>query len=115
MSSLKDIMDVDVEPIESSAYRRSREAAQEQTSHSPIASSSEIPSQSIDDDHNKKDKIFQQKHSTLDQTFRKVDRNSPSPVVRHLQIGGRSLPITAESCKTPTYIGQERPYGSKYP
>jgi hypothetical protein len=53
MSSLKDIMDVDVEPLESQAYRRSREAAQEQASRPPIALSSETPSPSIDDDDNK--------------------------------------------------------------
>jgi hypothetical protein len=53
MSSLKDIMDVDVEPLESQAYRRSREAAQHQASSRPsIAPSSETPSPSIDDDDN---------------------------------------------------------------
>jgi hypothetical protein len=50
MSSLKDIMDVDVEPLESQAYRRSREAAQHQASSRPsIALSSETTSPSIDD------------------------------------------------------------------
>ena len=52
MSSLKDIMDVDVEPLESQAYRRSREA-QQQASRPPIAPSSETPSPPIDDDDNK--------------------------------------------------------------
>jgi hypothetical protein len=52
MSSLKDIMDVDdVEPLESQAIRRSREAAQQQASHPPIAPSSETPSPPIDDDN----------------------------------------------------------------
>jgi hypothetical protein len=51
MSSLKDIMDVDVEPLESQAYRRSREAAQQQASRPPIAPSSETPSPPIDDDN----------------------------------------------------------------
>lgn len=41
MSSLKDIMDVDVEPLESQAYRRSREAAQQQAS-SRLSITSEI-------------------------------------------------------------------------
>ncbi|RDL37949.1 uncharacterized protein BP5553_05382 [Venustampulla echinocandica] len=51
MSSLKDIMDVDVEPLQSQAYRRSREAAQQQaSSHSSIAIPSETPSPAPDDD-----------------------------------------------------------------
>ena len=49
MSSLKDIMDVDVEPLESQAYRRSREAAQQQASRPSIAPSSATPSPPIDD------------------------------------------------------------------
>lgn len=50
MSSLKDIMDVDVEPLQSQAYRRSREAAQQQaSSHSSIALPSETPSPAPDD------------------------------------------------------------------
>ncbi|KAK0116697.1 hypothetical protein ONS96_012549 [Cadophora gregata f. sp. sojae] len=49
MSSLKDIMDVDVEPFESQAYRRSREAAQQQASFPPIAPSTETPSPPVDD------------------------------------------------------------------
>jgi hypothetical protein len=52
MSSLKDIMDVDVEPLESQAYRRSREAAQQQaSSRAAIAPSSGTPSPPIDDDN----------------------------------------------------------------
>lgn len=44
MSSLKDIMDVDVEPLESQAYRRSREAAQQQaSSHLSITSETSTP------------------------------------------------------------------------
>ena len=35
MSSIRDIMDVDVEPLESQAYRRSREAAQQDSPTSP--------------------------------------------------------------------------------
>ncbi len=49
MSSLKDIINVDVEPFESQAYRRSREAAQDQASRLPIAPSTEIPSPPVDD------------------------------------------------------------------
>ncbi|PVH80575.1 hypothetical protein DL98DRAFT_187095 [Cadophora sp. DSE1049] len=49
MSSLKDIMDVDVEPFESQAYRRSREAAQQQASLLPITPSTETPSPPVDD------------------------------------------------------------------
>ncbi|KAH9223689.1 hypothetical protein DL95DRAFT_101710 [Leptodontidium sp. 2 PMI_412] len=49
MSSLKDIMDVDVEPFESQAYRRSREAAQQQASRPPIAPSTETSSPPVDD------------------------------------------------------------------
>jgi hypothetical protein len=41
MSRLKDIMDVDVEPLESQAYRRSREAAKLQASLPAIAPSAE--------------------------------------------------------------------------
>ncbi|TAQ83741.1 hypothetical protein B7494_g7943 [Chlorociboria aeruginascens] len=52
MSSLKDIMDVDVEPLESQAYRRSREAAQQQTlrSFNDLIPSSEPPLSLLDDD-----------------------------------------------------------------
>ncbi|TVY56525.1 Zinc finger protein klf1 [Lachnellula cervina] len=52
MSSLKDIMDVDVEPLESQAYRRSREAALQKASLPSIAPSSTTPSPSIEDDDN---------------------------------------------------------------
>ncbi|TVY82717.1 Zinc finger protein [Lachnellula suecica] len=53
MSSLKDIMDVDVEPLESQAYRRSREAAQQASSRPSIAPSSPSPSIEDDDVNNK--------------------------------------------------------------
>lgn len=56
MSSLKDIMDVDVEPLESQAYRRTREAAQQQASLSSITPSSTTPSPSIEDDDNNNNK-----------------------------------------------------------
>ncbi|KAE9378029.1 hypothetical protein N431DRAFT_171451 [Stipitochalara longipes BDJ] len=48
MSSLKDIMDVDVEPLESQAYRRSKEAAQQQASRAVTAPSPETPSPPVD-------------------------------------------------------------------
>ncbi|TGO07582.1 hypothetical protein BTUL_0264g00150 [Botrytis tulipae] len=48
MSSLKDIMDVDVEPLESQAYRR-KEAAQQQASRPSIDPSSQSPSPQLDD------------------------------------------------------------------
>lgn len=48
MSSLKDIMDVDVEPLESQAYRR-KEAAQQQASQPSIDPSSQSPSPQLDD------------------------------------------------------------------
>ncbi|KAH8685999.1 hypothetical protein BGZ60DRAFT_511139 [Tricladium varicosporioides] len=50
MSSLKDIMDVDVEPLESQAYRRSREAAQHQASRPSIIQTAETPSPPVEDD-----------------------------------------------------------------
>lgn len=48
MSSLKDIMDVDVEPLEAYAYRRSKEAAQRLASQTSSAQAPSIqaPSQS---------------------------------------------------------------------
>src|ERR1700710_2358953 len=49
MSSLKDIMDVDVEPLESQAYRRAKEAAQHQAAHPFIDRSSATPSPQPDD------------------------------------------------------------------
>jgi hypothetical protein len=49
MSKLKDIMDVDVEPLESQAYRRSREAAKLQAPLPPIAPSAETTLPSIVD------------------------------------------------------------------
>jgi hypothetical protein len=42
-------MDVDVEPLQSQAYRRSREAAQQQASLPPIATSAETPPPPIND------------------------------------------------------------------
>lgn len=45
-------MDVDVEPLESQAYRRSREAALQKASLPSIAPSSTTPSPSIEDDDN---------------------------------------------------------------
>lgn len=48
MSSLKDIMDVDVEPLESQAYRR-KEAAQQQASRPSIDPSSQSSSPQLDD------------------------------------------------------------------
>ncbi len=50
MSSLKDIMDVDVEPLESQAYRRSKEAAQQQASRAVTAPSPATPSPPVDID-----------------------------------------------------------------
>lgn len=44
MSSLKDIMDVDVEPLQSQAYRRAREAAELQASRPSIDHPSASPS-----------------------------------------------------------------------
>ncbi|KAM3072236.1 hypothetical protein ACMFMG_009052 [Clarireedia jacksonii] len=52
MSSLKDIMDVDVEPLESQAYRR-KEAAQQQASHPSLDPSSQSPSPQLDDNRGK--------------------------------------------------------------
>ncbi|RAL59401.1 hypothetical protein DID88_006889 [Monilinia fructigena] len=48
MSSLKDIMDVDVDPLESQAYRR-KEAAQQQASRPSIDTLSQSPSPQLDD------------------------------------------------------------------
>ncbi|KAI9054162.1 hypothetical protein LZ554_001333 [Drepanopeziza brunnea f. sp. 'monogermtubi'] len=48
MLSLKDIMDVDVEPLESQAYRRSREAAQQQLSLPLITPSTETLPTTVD-------------------------------------------------------------------
>jgi hypothetical protein len=63
MSSLKDIMDVDVEPFESQAYRRSKEALQQQASRSSIAQSSETPSPPIDNDNNKETPTIKRRRS----------------------------------------------------
>lgn len=49
MSSLKDIMDVDVEPLQSQAYRRAKEAAEQQASRPSIDRSSATPSPQLDD------------------------------------------------------------------
>lgn len=48
MSSLKDIMDVDVEPLESQAYRRAKEAGQQAVSQTSIDRSSATPSPQLD-------------------------------------------------------------------
>ncbi|KAF7858650.1 hypothetical protein EAF04_009249 [Stromatinia cepivora] len=49
MSSLKDIMDVDVDPLESQAYRRKEAAQQQQASRPSIDPSSQSPSPQLDD------------------------------------------------------------------
>jgi hypothetical protein len=78
MSSLKDIMDVDVEPLESQAYRRSREAAQQQASSRPsIASSSETPSPPIDNDDNKGNVPIKRRRSNR-ASHLAVNHSSPS-------------------------------------
>ena len=54
MSALKDIMDVDVEPLDSqAAYRRAKEASRLQVSHPPSDQPSASPSPLLDDDDNK--------------------------------------------------------------
>jgi hypothetical protein len=53
MSSLKDIMDVDVEPLQSQAYRRAEEAAKQQASGTSVDQSSATPSPLHDDSKGK--------------------------------------------------------------
>ncbi|CAG8976305.1 hypothetical protein HYALB_00005711 [Hymenoscyphus albidus] len=62
MSSLKDIMDVDVEPLQSQAYRKSREAAQQSASRPSIAISTEVPSPPTDDEEEDQGNNNQGKH-----------------------------------------------------
>ena len=49
MSSLRDIMDVDVEPLDSQAYRRRQAAAQQQASPPSVDQPSAAPSPPLDD------------------------------------------------------------------
>jgi hypothetical protein len=53
MSSLKDIMDVDVEPLQSQAYRRAKEAAEQQASHPSVDRLSATPSPQLEDNSGK--------------------------------------------------------------
>lgn len=86
MSSLKDIMDVDVEPLESQAYRRKEVAAQEAARRSTNASSS-IPAPSsagptrIEHDSKGKGPIKRRRSGRTS--------NSPAQSTSSLQTGGR--------------------------
>jgi len=53
MSSLKDIMDIDVEPFESQAYTRARQAAEQQASLPSVETISATSSPTLDDSKGK--------------------------------------------------------------
>lgn len=90
MSSLKDIMDVDVEPFESQAYRRTREAAQQQASLPPITPSTEIPSPPVDDINTGKSTIKRRRSN-------RVSKSPGQPTTARQGIARRRSSATGEA------------------
>jgi hypothetical protein len=82
MSSLKDIMDVDVEPLESQAYRRSREAAQQQASRPSIAPSSATPWPPIDDNNKGKAPIRRRRSNRVSKPSATHPTSSQTSITR---------------------------------
>ena len=82
MSALKDIMDVDVEPLDSqAAYRRAKEASQLRGSHPPVDEPSANPSPPLDD--NNKGKAIKRRRSD------RVSKPGPSNVIRRRSSAAR--------------------------
>lgn len=95
MSSLKDIMDVDVEPLESQAYRRSKEAAQQQASHPPIAQSSQSPSPPIDDNNKGKTPISRRKSNRVSKPASQSSAARQNTTRRRSSAGGEAMEYTS--------------------
>ncbi|KAH7356557.1 hypothetical protein BKA65DRAFT_547948 [Rhexocercosporidium sp. MPI-PUGE-AT-0058] len=95
MSSLKDIMDVDVEPLESQAYRRSREAAQQQASRPPIAPSTETPSPPVDDINTGKSTIKRRRSSRVSKSVSQPTSARQSIARRRSSATGEAMDFTS--------------------
>ncbi|CZT01865.1 related to C2H2 zinc finger protein [Rhynchosporium agropyri] len=93
MSSLKDIMDVDVEPFESQAYRRSREA-QEQAARFLVASSSEAPASPVADINRSKSTIKRRRSNQVSKTDSQAEA-AQSKVRRRSSVTGESMDFTS--------------------
>ncbi|KUJ15696.1 uncharacterized protein LY89DRAFT_93349 [Mollisia scopiformis] len=93
MSSLKHIMDVDVEPLESQAYRR-REAAQ-QASHPTIAQTSESPSPPIDDSSKGKTPIKRRKSNRVSKPAGQSSAARQNIARRRSSAGGETMDFTS--------------------
>lgn len=96
MSSIKDIMDVDVEPLESQAYRRSREAAQEQASRAAIAPPSETPSPPINDDNKGKTSLGRRRSN-------RVSKSPAQPIAARQSISRRRSSIARDGMEFSGY------------
>lgn len=94
MSSLKDIMDVDVEPLESQAYRR-REAAQQQASHPTIAQTSQSPSPPIDDSNKGKTPIKRRKSNRVSKPASQSSAARQNIARRRSSVGGETMDFTS--------------------
>lgn len=94
MSSLKDIMDVDVEPLESQAYRR-REAAQQQASHPTIAQTSQSPSPPIDDSNKGKTPIRRRKSNRVSKPAGQSSAARQNIARRRSSAGGETMDFTS--------------------
>lgn len=82
MSALKDIMDVDVEPLDSqAAYRRAKEASQLQASRPSVDQPSASPSPSLDD--NSKGKAIKRRRSD------RVSKPRPTNIIRRRSSAAR--------------------------
>jgi hypothetical protein len=89
MSSLKDIMDVDVEPLESQAYRR-REAAQ-QASHPTNPQKSQSPSPPIEENNKGKTPIRRRKSNRVSKPATQPSSAQQNLARRRNSAGGESM------------------------
>jgi len=82
---------VDVEPLESQAYRRSKEAAQEQASRPSRAPSSATPSPPIDDSNKGKAPIRRRRSNRVSKPATQSTTPRPSTTRRRSSAGGDSM------------------------
>ncbi|KAG4029432.1 hypothetical protein MFRU_016g01840 [Monilinia fructicola] len=93
MSSLKDIMDVDVDPLESQAYRR-KEAAQQQASRPSIDPSSQSPSPQLEDTKGKPS-INRRRSNRVSKSSTQSTTSRPNLIRRRSSGAGEAMDFSA--------------------
>lgn len=88
-------MDVDVEPFESQAYRRSKEAAQQAASRPPIAPSTETPSSPIDDINTGKSTIKRRRSNRVSKTVSQPTAARQNSARRRSSATGEAMDFTS--------------------